>query len=995
MLKSSSGELVLSATDLTNHLACLHLTHERRKIALGLRGKPRAVDDPHAQLVRERGQAHEAERLTYFVEAAGGSYVDLTAHEGWTIEALQAAAAATEAAMRTGTRLIYQATFFDGRWQGRTDFLRRIDAPSHLGAYAYEVLDTKLAREARPAVVHQLCLYNRLLAEVQGFEPDDAYVVLGTGEEVRIELHRYRALHRHAARRLELVVDGEPEDVYPEPVAHCGFCALDDECSARRRADDHLSIVAGAARDARKKLVGAGIDTVAGLAGVAPGTPVPDLAPERFDVLRHQATLQVESRETHEPTRRQLPPARERGYARLPEPSPGDIFFDLEGDPYVGHDGGIEYLWGWTTVDGTYHCRWAHDEAEEQVALQEFIDFVEAARATHPALHVFHYAHHERGKLATLAQKYGVLESEIDDWLRSGLLVDLYAVVRQGLQVGEESYSLKKLERHHAFERKEKSVREGGGSIIAYENWRETGDATLLEAIRAYNEEDCASTASLFEWLVSEMRPEAALEFEVDFAELAKPEPSEPYEGPAWLPETLALVERLRAGLPAAAADDTAEQAVKRLLGGLLLYHYRESKPQWWEWFELASRTPEELVGEREAVGLIQLDRSVAPIPCKRSLEWTYRFPAQETKLAPGGVVDPATGESHTLARIDGDSLVLRRGKDADPPEPTALIRGIPLDAGPMRKVLQVIAESLLAGEDRYHAALALLRREPPRLLSGELGPDTCAADRRNARPRPIRPPDPGAARHGQDLPGRSDGCRGTPGRSAGGSVRRQSRGHPEPAVHDRVARRGEHVRIRGCVQGRRRLRELARPDRAGGCQFRHLWRRLRAGRRDVVVAFVRTASRAIRHALHRRGRAVPARQRRRRRRMREQHRAAGRSAATAPGHAGHASRRRRRVGARAPARRARHRATRARRPARRNLADASRCLRVRLRAQLRGQAAFADCLRAAPYRRPWRDHRSRPAHARRRAQRAQSGLPGGGGGHRRRLPRAARRRAP
>ena len=67
-----------------------------------------------------------------------------------------------------------------------------------------------------------------------------------------------------------------------------------------------------------------------------------------------------------------------------------------------------------------------------------------------------------------------MLETVVDDWLRTDLLVDLYAVVRQGLQVGEESYSLKQLERHHAFERKEQSVREGGGSIIAYESWLET-----------------------------------------------------------------------------------------------------------------------------------------------------------------------------------------------------------------------------------------------------------------------------------------------------------------------------------------------------------------------------------------------------------------------------------------------------------------------------------------------------------------------------------------
>jgi predicted RecB family nuclease len=724
MLRSSSGQLVLSATDLTNHLGCLHLTHERRRIALGLRGKPQAVSDPHAELVRERGQAHEDERLAHFVSVAGGRYADLSVHGGWTIQDIERGAAATEDAMRDGPPLIYQATFFDGRWQGRTDFLRRIEVPSRLGAYAYELLDTKLARQVKPHVVHQLCLYNRLLAAVQDFEPERAYVVLGNGEEMPVALHRYRALHRHTALRLERVVDGEPEPVYPEPVAHCGICQLDPECSARRRADDHLSLVAGATRDARAKLDAAHIATVAGLASAVADTDVADLPPERFDLLRNQAMLQVKSRAAHLPTRRQLPPARERGYARLPEPSQGDIFFDLEGDPYVGNDG-IEYLWGWTTVDGTYHRRWAHTDAEEQAALCEFIEFVEAARAHDPHLHVFHYAAHEMSKLRSLAQKYGVLETTVDDWLRSHLLVDLFVVVRQALQVGEESYSLKALERHHAFERKERAVREGGGSIIAYENWLKTGDETLLESIRAYNQEDCLSTASLFAWLVQEMRPEAVLQYPAEFARLALPAHQETYEPPKWLAEILALVERLRNGLPTVAGDDDDEQAGRRLLAGLLLYHYRESKPQFWAWFDLKAKTAEELVGEPGAVGLPTLDRSVMPKVCVQSYDWTYRFPPQEVKkLSPGIVVDPTTGKKHTLVRIEDDYLVLRRGMKSDPPAPTALIGRAPPLGDPMRNAIAAVAESLLAGEDRYHVALAMLRREAPRLLSGALGPE-------------------------------------------------------------------------------------------------------------------------------------------------------------------------------------------------------------------------------------------------------------------------------
>ena len=36
--------------------------------------------------------------------------------------------------------------------------------------------------------------------------------------------------------------------------------------------------------------------------------------------------------------------------------------------------------------------------------------------------------------------KYGVLGAMVDVWLRDEVLVNLYAVVRQGMQVGEERY---------------------------------------------------------------------------------------------------------------------------------------------------------------------------------------------------------------------------------------------------------------------------------------------------------------------------------------------------------------------------------------------------------------------------------------------------------------------------------------------------------------------------------------------------------------------------
>lgn len=715
MLRSLAGHLLLSATDLTNHLACEHLTAELRRVAVGERPRPFSAPDPHADLVRQRGDHHEQEQLERLIGEAADDWVDLTLPPGGScdVEALEAASLRTREAMCAGVRLIYQATLLSGRWQGRTDFLRRIDERSDLGGFAYEVVDTKLSRAVKPHVVHQLCLYTRLVGEVQGRELDHAVVILGDGISERVDVSRYRAMHRRACARLERFVDEGRGGTYPEPTGHCAICRLAGECSTRRRADDHLSLVAGARRDQRKKLVAAQIPTLAALADASDDVRVAELAAERFELLHHQAVLQRNARQGEEPTRRHLTPQAERGYARLPAPTPGDIYFDLEGDPYLTHDGGIEYLWGWWTADG-YECIWAHDEAEERAALQGFVEAVEARRRRYPELRVFHYAPHEASKLRSLSVKYATCESVIDDWLRSGLLVDLFQVVRQALQVGEESYSLKHLERYHGFERRQKSVREGGGSIVAYETWLSSRDPGYLDAIREYNREDCESTWSLHRWLSDAMRPEAAALFDVEFDALPGiPEAS--YDPPGWLAEVEALISTLHDELPPDSLSDSSDEAERRLLGHLLLYHYREIKPQYWSWFDLKAKTPEELVDERDAVGLLVLDRTVEPVLVKRSLDWTLRFPEQEVKLDGDTAVDPITGDTFKLISVGDDHLVLRRGKDKEPPEPRALIPAQPPDLAPLRKAICEVAQSVLAGDGRFGAVRAVLRRELPR----------------------------------------------------------------------------------------------------------------------------------------------------------------------------------------------------------------------------------------------------------------------------------------
>jgi uncharacterized protein len=721
LLRLDDGGLVLAASDLNNYLACQHLTQQRLAIARRERAKPRPVEDPHAELIRERGDEYEAD-LCEQLRAQYGGLIDLSrAEPPFTRSELEAAAADTSEAMRSGASVIYQAQFFDGRWQGRTDFLRRVEIPSALGDWSYEVLDAKLARHVKPQFAHQLSVYSRLLGLVQSIEPDTAYALLGDGSEVPVELRRYAALHRYVVAQLERLVTEPGVDTYPEPVAHCGICALAEECQARLVRDDHLSLVANIRRDQRDRLVSLALPTVAALAAAPESTDVRPMPHERFSLLHHQAALQVSSRSSGQPAHRHLKPLPAAGYARLPDSSPGDVFFDLEGDPYIG-DGGIEYLWGWWIQAADYECIWAHDADAEKGALEAFIDRVIELRAEHPGMHVYHYAPHEASKLRTLSVQYATREDQVDELLRAHVLVDLYAAVRQALQVGEPSYSLKKLERHHRFVRLEHRVREGGGSIVAYESWLRTGEQDLLDAIRAYNEEDCRSTLSLRDWLIDVMAPEAERQFDVDFDDLRDPEPEEEHGPPSWMAAVEALVGRLLAGLGADASGDTPDEAERRLLAHLLLYHHRENKPQWWHYFALKETPLEDLYKERDVLAGLVSDGSYAPELFKQSLRYRFTFPPQEFRLDPGEAEDMTTGQNYMVVDVADDHVVLTRGRNKPPPEPVTLAAVEPMRVEVLREALIALAEAVLAGAPRYTAARRLLRREPPRLRSGSLG---------------------------------------------------------------------------------------------------------------------------------------------------------------------------------------------------------------------------------------------------------------------------------
>jgi predicted RecB family nuclease len=765
------GRPVYSASDLVGFLACHHRLALERAAFDGLVERP-VRNDPEIDLIAKRGMAHE-KRYRDELIVSGRSVVDIQpdgsiADRG---DEIRAAAAATIAALQAGVDVVYQATFFDGGWVGYADFLLRVERPSELGPWSYEVADTKLARHVKGSAVLQICSYVEQLTAIQGVEPELLHVVLGgsSREIKKLRVADYMAYYRRIKAEFEAaIIAGEAvypvTATYPEPVEHCDVCRWVVHCKAQRRADDDLSLIAGITARQRTALKARGVAQRRELAVLeVPMQPrLEGVSRESLERVREQARIQVEGEDDGRTKWEFVEPERDdagvlvddRGFLVLPEPTPHDLFFDIEGDPFALDDG-VEYLFGVLEPalqdparpgEPRFHELWSRDadgavtRPAEKAAFEQLVDLLIDRLDAHPTMHVYHYAAYEKTALGRLAQRHATREQEVDRLLRARVLVDLFRVVRQGIRASVESYSIKRLEPLYGLVR-EVELRSAGSSIVQFETWLEGGTTengaigeAILTEIAGYNRDDVVSNWRLRDWLEERRldlenrlrgpvpRPPAYPE-----AEEAKPL-SEPEQRVA------DVVAALTNGVPTEPAERSAEQAGTWLLAQLLDWHRREDKAFWWRFYELAGMTAEELVDQREPLGRLDLVQDLGVLNKAGTRLQRFRFPLQDHGLKVGrSVINPETvqddgtklcGTVHELDEI-GLTVVLKRTTgQLEQGTPEALIPYEHFSTGEIRGSLLRTAEWVLAnGLDApgpRRAARDLLLRRPPRLHDPE-----------------------------------------------------------------------------------------------------------------------------------------------------------------------------------------------------------------------------------------------------------------------------------
>ncbi len=727
-----AGTLNLSAGDLVGHLNCRYLTALDLRVANGELAKPK-IWDPVLEVLAERGTLHEQG----FIEHIEASGLTATVVEGVGVDAKSIAA--TNAAMARGDAIIVQGALRAGCWNGRTDVLRRVETPSRFGPWSYEVIDTKLARETKGNTVLQISLYSDLLSETQEAEPTSAFVVT-PGTNFVPEAYRiadYGAYYRHVRSSLESSVSGSVAgDAYPEPIEHCEICRWRRHCDERRRADDHMSLVAGISKSQIGELKRHGVETTAALAALPLPLPWrPDRgAAKSFEKIREQARIQVEGRTSGSVVYETLLPIAGFGLSRLPEPSPGDIFFDFEGDPFVG-DGGLEFLFGYVYSDedgsAQYVGDWASNRQEERAAFERFVDFVTERLTVYPGLHIYHFAPYEPAAMKRLMGRYATRENEVDGLLRAQIFVDLFAAVRHAIRASVESYSIKKLEPLYSFVRTV-PLEDVGGVMARTQARLELADSAGIPesdkaTIRGYNRDDCASTEALRRWLEAVRADLIADGAVIDRPAAASSEISAELD--EWQKKVAALVARLTDGVPDDVEERSAEQHARWLLAFMLDWHGREKKAVWWEYFRLRDLSAEDLLHERAGLAdltYVEQAGGTAKAPIHR-----YRFALQDTDIRAEDDLRSIGGDK--FGRVvaishDGRTIDIKKRGDTAAVHPEAVFAHNFVDtqvlADSLMRIGVYVADHGMSGEGDHRAARDLLMAVAPRLRGQELQVD-------------------------------------------------------------------------------------------------------------------------------------------------------------------------------------------------------------------------------------------------------------------------------
>lgn len=734
--------VVCSAVDLVRAAQCEFELLRVLDTELGTIAGTADVAPDHAQ--HSAFDDARARRLADFRDRFGSRMVEIhcAAHDPAAdperyIAALRAANAETVAALRAGAHVIHGATFFDGKFVCTSDFLvragHRVRYTVHgTAAGPPDRIDAALELAA---CADALDRSGALTAPLVRLYLDENSETFALTDLLPVYLARRGRVERILEDKLSELLPVQWGD--PRYLA-CGHCPT---CTSAISAARDLLLVAGMPRTARARLREAGVSTIDRLASST--ATVPGLPPRTFSALHRQAEIQLAREDSGQPTHAVVDAI---ALGALPPPSPEDLSLTIEEDS-SGRLLGIE-VGGNGTVQLAFRAPFgsprapyramtdiADEEAGQRRALDEVLDFVAQRLRMYPDMRVYHYTSGVRSALLRWTGRYGVGEETVEDLLHTGVLVDLYPIVRNALLIGERSYRLSRLQR--------------------------------LLPNAAGQERDCVTVLRLRDWLldrVAERRVDSdAVLLDQASSWCLVPSPEEPDPLPPSRPSSI----------EAALAEFAAAQGEPRhpaaLMAAALGYHRRERQPLWWAHADRLSHPVDEWA---DAPGVLVADwgtvdtkwhRSPHQPTMRRYLTLTGRIgigwggsdtaggAATGTVLTPGatvytfydqpvaaGMITAVGRRATATATVLGCSVdanfddtvrleeLLPHGCEPYDELPTAIAPGLPAWDENIETAVEFAAQQLLMALPEIPAGpvFDILARRPPRLRRAQRLPD-------------------------------------------------------------------------------------------------------------------------------------------------------------------------------------------------------------------------------------------------------------------------------
>ena len=604
-MRKIQDKWVISPQDVIAELECSHRLHLEWSVINKLIPPAVKKNGDELELLAEQGRIHEA-KIAEQLRLAG-TFLDI-GKPSFTFEALTATHERTMKAVADGIETIYQAAFFNGSFVGFADFLILVKdqngkpVKDDQGRFVYDPVDAKSARSAKRAAVLQVATYAAMMKELDLATPQNVHLWLGGDEKwsaSALDLIDLAQFFMDRVRNRISAFEAAPSPAWAPPKESCARCRWSVQCDEGRHVDKDLSLIQGIRSSTRLLLVSNGIKTIDEMA-IATDEQRPKLPREvskgTFTSLREQSAIQVTGKNSPKP----IYEIREvEAFGLLPESNDGDIWFDMEGDPFANNGSGLEYMFGYLYKKGSqfdFETFDARDSAEEREAFIDFVNYVMNRRKEYPEMHVFHYASYEVSAMLRLAQRHGVLEFEVDKLVREGVFVDLYTLVRNAFRFSTESMSIKHIEKVYWDGNRDKEVSNAVGSVVQFEkalaHLRDGDEAAflkILDEIKSYNKDDVDSTRQLDSWIRAQ-----AVAHGVDIASL-RPIAEIKWEATEEIEREDPIAIQLLKDVPADQSERSIEQQGLGLLSAAISFHHREARPAWWALFDRALKDLDEM----------------------------------------------------------------------------------------------------------------------------------------------------------------------------------------------------------------------------------------------------------------------------------------------------------------------------------------------------------------------------------------------------------------